>query len=98
MKTKRQKSYTDYSYVTHNELRTILNLGAEGVDFVLAAGHVLATVIGAREKYILGHVRKAQEQIVNKQNERFLEISNKINSPSKRVQSGSRNMQSAAYT
>jgi hypothetical protein len=85
MKPKREKSYSDYSYVTHNELKRILNLSREGVDFVIAHGHVLSTVISAREKYILGHVRKAQEHIVQKQHEHELEIIGKIK-PTARIQ------------
>jgi len=84
MNAKRQKVYTDYSYVTKHELKRILNLSLEGVDFVLTGGRVLGTVIGAREKYILGHVRKAQDLLAEKQNERFLAISNKIAPPAKR--------------
>lgn len=80
---KREKQYTDYSYVTHHELKRILNLSAEGVDFLLTAGHVLSSVIGKRKKFILGHVRKAQEDLVQKQNERTIELLRQVKTGSK---------------
>lgn len=63
-----EKQYTDYSYVTAYALRRILNLSNEGVSFLLKNGNVLGTVISKRTKYILGHVRRAQDALAIKQN------------------------------